>query len=246
MESTSIYWIIGVIILFGIIIDILTPKIKGWIGEATVASILSKLPKEEYITINNVMLHTAHGTTQIDHIVVSIYGIFVIETKNYRGWITGSDNSEQWVKNMYGKKYSFRNPIKQNWGHVKALEDLLNKSADYFIPIIVFSNSASLKVKTNNLVIYTSKLKKVIKSYNKILIDNQELESTVRTINESNIDSRENRKKHVSNIHKNLSKQKKLINSEICPRCGGALVKRKGKYGVFWGCRNYPKCRFTK
>ncbi len=246
MEDTKIYWILGFIVLFGVLIDILTPKIKGWIGEVTVASILSKLPKDKYTTINNVMLYTSNSTTQIDHIVVSIYGIFVIETKNYKGWITGSDNSEQWVKNMYGKKYSFRNPIKQNWGHVKALENLLDKPADCFIPIIVFSNSASLKVKTSNLVIYTSKLKKVIKSYNEILIDSQELESIIRTIINSNVDSRENRKKHVSNIHKNIAEEKKLIKSGICPRCGGDLVKRKGKYGVFWGCSNYPKCRFTK
>jgi DNA topoisomerase I len=31
-----------------------------------------------------------------------------------------------------------------------------------------------------------------------------------------------------------------------CPRCGGNLVEREGKFGKFLGCRNYPKCKFTK
>lgn len=33
---------------------------------------------------------------------------------------------------------------------------------------------------------------------------------------------------------------------EVCPRCGGSLVERSGKYGKFFGCSNYPKCRFIK
>ena len=33
---------------------------------------------------------------------------------------------------------------------------------------------------------------------------------------------------------------------EICPKCGGELVKRSGRYGKFFGCSNYPKCRYTR
>ena len=48
-------------------------------------SILSKLPESDYIVRNDILLNTEHGTSQIDHVVVSVYGIFVIETKNIRG-----------------------------------------------------------------------------------------------------------------------------------------------------------------
>ncbi|MBR2303349.1 MAG: topoisomerase DNA-binding C4 zinc finger domain-containing protein, partial [Clostridia bacterium] len=35
------------------------------------------------------------------------------------------------------------------------------------------------------------------------------------------------------------------LKKNICPRCGGALTERDGKYGVFYGCSNFPKCKFT-
>ena len=31
-----------------------------------------------------------------------------------------------------------------------------------------------------------------------------------------------------------------------CPRCGGMLVERNGKYGKFLGCEHYPKCLYTR
>lgn len=104
--SEWVVLIIGLLIV-SVLIIIFTPKIKGIIGESTVATVLSTLPREEYHVLNNIMLKTERGTTQIDHVVISIYGIFVIETKNYKGWILGTDNAEQWIENIYGKKYPF-------------------------------------------------------------------------------------------------------------------------------------------
>lgn len=70
-----------------------SPKNIGKFGETRVAIRLDLFPKG-YITINDVLLPTKRGTTQIDHLVISQYGIFVIETKNYKGWISGHENSE--------------------------------------------------------------------------------------------------------------------------------------------------------
>ena len=103
MMENYIYGLIFIILC--VLFVFFKPQIKGWFGEKAVSSILAMLNKDEYKVINDVMLNTEHGTSQIDHIVLSLYGIFVIETKNYKGWITGSEFSEQWTKNMYGKKY---------------------------------------------------------------------------------------------------------------------------------------------
>ena len=132
---------------------ILQPKIKGYLGEKSVALILSFLPSDKYKIINDVLVKSNNRTIQIDHIVISIYGIFVIETKNYKGWITGSDNSEYWTKNVFGNKYKFYNPIRQNKAHISALGRQLGLSVNKFIPIIVFSNRADLKVNTAHNVI---------------------------------------------------------------------------------------------
>ena len=145
------------IIVLAKVVAIYRPSILGNRGEAKVRSILSKLPESDYIVRNDILLNTEHGTSQIDHVVVSVYGIFVIETKNIRGWILGDQYGDEWVKNVYGNKYRFRNPLKQNYGHVKALERALELPFSIFIPIVVFSRRARLKIETKQTVIYTDK-----------------------------------------------------------------------------------------
>ena len=156
------------LVVLSVLYKIFEPKIKGIIGEKAVAATLSGLPEQQYKILNDVMLKTDYGTTQIDHIVVSVYGIFVIETKNYKGWITGSEYADTWTKNMYGKKYTFRNPLKQNYAHVKALEEKTGLTEDNFIPIVAFSSDSDIKVKTKTPVIYIGQLKWVIKKYKDI------------------------------------------------------------------------------
>ena len=110
--------IIGIVVISFVFIRVYKAKIKGYIGEKQVSKRLRKLNKRKYKVLNNVLLKTANGSTQIDHVVISIYGIFVIETKNYKGLIFGSENDENWTQVIYKNKGKFRNPIKQNYGHV--------------------------------------------------------------------------------------------------------------------------------
>ena len=56
-----------------------------------------------------------------------------------------------------------------------------------------------------------------------------------------NIKDKRLRKYHVKNIKENIIKD----NSTICPKCGGNLIERTGKFGKFIGCSNYPKCKYT-
>lgn len=74
-----------------------TASQKGKRGETRVSLILSRLP-EEYTILNDLVFQTENGTTQIDHVVVSKYGVFAIETKNYRGEIYGDDNRKEWTQ----------------------------------------------------------------------------------------------------------------------------------------------------
>lgn len=191
------------IIISSIIIALIltfVPEIKGWLGEKKVARKLSKLPLDDYRVINDVMVKTDVGTSQIDHIVVSVYGVFVIETKNYKGWIYGSEQSSQWTKNMYGKKYQFRNPIKQNYGHIKALEMILGMSIDKFIPIVVFLGNATLKVKVQSMVIYPGKLVRTIKGFSEEKIPRDDLDKLVDILTKENESNKDLRKQHIKDI----------------------------------------------
>jgi len=85
-----------------------SPEEKGRRGEAFVNKYAIKYLTEEYHLLNNVTLEITQGTTQIDHIIISPYGVFVIETKNKSGWIYGSERQKNWTQTFpTGDKYSF-------------------------------------------------------------------------------------------------------------------------------------------
>src|SRR5450631_2320313 len=90
-ELSTKFWYLWLLVIVAGVLEIFMPKIKGAIGEKSVAFFLSGLDKTKYKLINNIMLQVGNKTTQIDHVIVSNYGIFVIETKNYKGWIVGNE-----------------------------------------------------------------------------------------------------------------------------------------------------------
>ena len=92
---------------------------RGKKGELSVRMWLKLLSSDQYKIINDLLISSHGHTSQIDHVVVSEYGIFVIETKNYQGWIYGGNYSEYWTQNIFGHKYELRNPILQNQGHIR-------------------------------------------------------------------------------------------------------------------------------
>lgn len=236
-----------ILLLFlSVLLGVFKSNIKGYFGEKAVAIILSALPKQRYILVNDLILQTEYGTTQIDHVVISVYGIFVIETKNYKGWIFGNEYGEQWTKNMYGKKFSFRNPLKQNYAHVKALQEKMNLPENKFISIVAFSGSCEIKVKTNKHVIYIGQLKRIIQTYNEVVFREDELAMLEYKIKSADINTRETKKQHVDQVRSIVKNDRERISQGICTKCGSKLITRNGKYGSFVGCSNYPKCRFTQ
>ncbi len=123
---------------------------KGILGE-TVINIATwlALDKTVYHRLNNITLPLAKGgSTQIDHVIVSVYGIFVIETKNYKGWIYGKETQTQWTQAFpNGSKYKFQNPLRQNYLHIKTLADLLELEINYFHSMIAFIGECELKTR---------------------------------------------------------------------------------------------------
>ena len=234
---------------------------KGKRGEKRVFSILLQLP-DEYTIINDLMLRTEKGTTQIDHVVVSRYGVFVIETKNYRGEIYGDDSRKEWTQMIvtdvtYSKKWwktytyvtknHFYNPVKQSLAHSIAIKNLLSQwSALKIAPIVVFTGSAVLKdVNSSYDIIYDFNLIDTILTYKTIYLSDSDVQKVVDILLQNDLSEFVDNNTHVNNIYACRADVENKISSGICPKCGGTLVKRTGRYGSFYGCSNYPKCRFT-
>ena len=242
-------YIVGIILFLVLIIFIRLkmPMWKGKYSEKLVNNKIQELP-EEYVIFNDLLFESNGYSTQIDNIVVSPYGVFVIETKGYKGWILGGENSEYWTQTIYKSKHQFYNPIKQNAGHVRFLRHLLRCSVDIpFIPIVVFNNDAELKVHiVNSLVVNRYSLKRTILQHRTSVLNQETTDWIVRTINQNRIIAdKEKLKQHKHNAKARQYRSSDLINQGICPQCGGQLLLRHGKYGTFYGCSNYPKCKFT-
>lgn len=141
-------WFILIAILLGIFKAFL-PMIKGKFGELAVnVHVKLYLKDPKYILLNDLTLPDWQGsTTQIDHILLSPNGIFVIETKNYKGWIFGGERQKMWTQKIYKKSYRFQNPIHQNYKHMKVLESVLSDivSPEFMHSIIVFMPDAEFK-----------------------------------------------------------------------------------------------------
>ena len=221
-------------------------RIIGYWGEKKTALLLSLLGNK-YKVYNNVLIPSGGGTTQIDHIVVSAHGIFVIETKNYKGWIYGSQYSYKWTQNLYGKKYELFNPIIQNNGHIRALKRLIPGYDDKFIPIIVFSMKASVKthIAKEHNVIRRGRLIPRIYSYRKQALSDDAVSEVCSKIEQYRIVDRRKKNKHIRHTKEQAKRAGRSIRKSICPMCGGSIVERTGIYGSFYGCSNYPKCKFT-
>lgn len=261
MNIMSLLIILLVLSLIGFITWYNTPTQKGKRGEKYVSKLLSQLPND-YIVLNDLVYYTSKGTTQIDHVVLSKHGVFAIETKNYRGEIYGDDDRKEWTqiivtevrysKNWY-KTYTyvtknhFYNPIKQAYSHVYKLKELLSEYPHLpIIPVVVFAGSADLSnVNCHNHVIYENQLPALISNYKSIYLRDDDLQKIQTILLDNNKRQIVDNKTHVKNIRKTEQEYRDKINSGICPKCGGQLIKRTGPYGSFYGCSNYPSCKYT-
>ncbi|MHA6482134.1 NERD domain-containing protein [Paenibacillus sp. strain BS8-2] len=240
-----VYLLAGLFLILFIISK--SPKLKGMIGEFSIRAKLKRLNPNEYTVLHDIMIKQSDGkTAQIDHLVVSRYGVFVIETKNYTGWIVGNEKSEYWTQVIYKRKEKLYNPIRQNYGHIKALENVLEDDSIPFISIIAFSTRANLKLEQMSTeVVYSTQLVSTINKYKVELLADEHKRNILKVLSSKLIKGNKERKQHVKDIKGKLRTDRAMTDSGICPRCGNRLMKRNGKNGSFLGCNSYPRCRFT-
>ncbi|WP_341744731.1 NERD domain-containing protein [Azonexus hydrophilus] len=231
----------------------LASALKGWLGE-TVLTVAKKIVLDGniYRDLNNVTIPTTNGTTQIDHIIVSRYGVFVIETKNMEGWIFGDEKQPQWTQSLYGKKFRFQNPLHQNYRHTKALEEFLGLPPSHFHSVVCFvGESCKLKTEMPANVINGSPFGYIKAKTEVLMLDEQvativeSIKSGMRPKNFLGLATRETKREHLASLNE------RHASTTICPKCGSALVLRTIKKGekagqAFHGCSKYPACRFMR
>jgi hypothetical protein len=175
-----------------------SPEFKGFEGEQIVIDLLYRyLDREKYHFFNDLILPEKEGTTQIDHLIVSEYGIFIIETKNMKGSIYGNPNEKYWTQWLADGKHPFQNPIRQNYKHKKCLEELLKIKPDIYFEVVVFMEHANFPKGKPDCVFYPKEFIQFVKSQTKKILFDNEISTILSIIDDSRIEpSFETDKRH--------------------------------------------------
>lgn len=202
------------------------------------------LDRYEYPRFHDLIIPSSNGTTQLDHIVVSKYGVFIVETKSHKGWIFGDEKQRNWTQVLFKKKFSFQNPLRQVYRQKKVLAEFLGIEETRVFSIVYFNGNCLLKTDLPNNVM-TSCLDTYIRSYTEQIFNDEEV---IEISNKIESLKKNSNLKLVDHLESLRSRHNSMV---TCPRCGGKLLRkvaRRGKNagGEFLGCMNYPKCRFTR
>jgi restriction system protein len=251
-----------------------TPWFKGMIGEVFInLGIRLFLDKREYHLLKDVTLPTPQGTTQIDHVIVSPFGLFVIETKNIKGWIFGNPAHKSWTQQIYRRRHTFQNPLRQNYLHLMTLKSLLGLADQQLHSVIYFIGDCTFKTQMPDNVMNRG-LIRYIKGKTTPVLTPAEVTRVIDTIQRGRLAANwQTHRQHVAQLkarHSEVPHQplpvtampvaNQVVNAAptipesltqpnpLCPICGNLMVLRTAKRGdnrgnQFWGCSGYPTCR---
>jgi restriction system protein len=203
-----------------------------------------RLPRSQYHHFHNIVIPTDRGTTEVDHLIVSRFGVFVVELKDRSGWIFGSHAEPFWTSVHFKQRFRFQNPLHQNYGHIKALEALLGVDPSVLRGIVVFRGSFRFKTPVPDGV-FLHRYRSWVASHQDVLLDEHQVEAILGVLQERGQQGWIAARRHARAV------RDRYASDTTCPKCGGELRLRTQKQGSrpgsqFLGCAHYPKCRFTK
>ncbi len=220
--------------------------------------------------LSNCYIPKDDGTfTEIDVIFLHVSGIYVIESKNYSGWIFGNEGDKQWTQSLpmaggRSKKIRFFNPIIQNKVHLRWLRKYLDIGVDFPVySYIVFSDRCELKnitLSTSEHTVINRRLLpfRIRRNFEKVgsKLSTVEVDSFYDRLYPLTQVTEEQKALHIKTVEE---KKRSLSSPAVtavtenrkCPLCGGALVTRTVRKGEragkhILGCSNYPSCRYIE
>ena len=222
-------------------------KNPGFWGEYLTCLKLSSLPGDKKLLFN-CYLPKENGTfTEIDLIMLHASGVYVFESKNYSGWIFGSETERQWTQSFRGgHKERFYNPLMQNANHIKQLRRFLpNTAQETFQSVIVFSERCELRKITltteRHLVTKRDRLPRVMAPYlQRQLLSPADIDALYQQLLPQTQLTEQQKQAHIQHVSD-------IAEHRVCPYCGSALVVRTARKtgNQFFGCSKYPACKYT-
>lgn len=233
-------------------------EMKGNFGEQ-LTKYYSKIMTDALV-LHDVLIDGADElTSQIDLLIIGVTGIYVVEVKMYsNAKVYGDGKKNQWYYYLGGKKFEIYSPIKQNKKHIQYLKEFLKDFGEipcFSILTIICEDFKISNINENSeypttavcssLPSMSEAIKAIAKDKPKVFSEVQKQEIYNYILN-NQYTGKEARVEHKEKIKQIKKVQEDLKEEHICPYCKIPLVLRKGKYGDFYGCNNYPKCRHTQ
>jgi hypothetical protein len=236
------YWWLVLIMIAASVLKLFAPIIKGKIGEGVVnLAAKLRLDPKVYHLLKDVTIPTKNGTTQIDHIIISIYGLFVIETKNYAGWIFADAKSKQWTQVNFKQKNRFQNPLHQNFGHICALSDLLDVPKEKIHGVVCFMGDATFKTDVPNGVFIQGRYVSYIETFKTPVFSNDEVEDLIRRIESGRLErGHKTNRQHVQQLRSRRAADREQKTDHLQPGIGTSDVLHGGTGAV----PSYPREAF--
>lgn len=247
MDLLVLIALLAPVLVLSLIVE--SRSFKGGVGEKRVRSALQeRLKAPDYQVLHDLTLPCAGRTTQIDHVVLSRHGIFVIETKNMSGWIFGDKEKARWTQVHKRSKRQFQNPLRQNYLHIKALQENLGVSTRDIVSVVAFVGSAEPKTPMPANVIWGSRrVPAFILAKQDLVFSDPEVCEFRDRLEAKRLDP---------SSHKPWTRARKERGRvpwgpaalENCPKCNESmLIRTSRKSGEeFLGCSRFPRCRGTR
>jgi hypothetical protein len=208
---------------------------KEEIGEYKIEVELGQLPKN-YVLISNLFLKTDQGIEHIDHLVVSPYGLFMIEVNNLSGIILGEERDVNWHQVVTWRVKTFPNSLLENQAHLETLRKWVN--LEETLPVFsfaTFNRRCDLKV-ISGAVFYDTDILTVIRkrSQREVLTDAEVLKLCTQ-IRQANITDPNLRNEYTARQRKQRIRQRPKYGDIRCRTCQKAVSERTARY-----CINHP------
>lgn len=210
------------------------------------------LDRSTYLALHNVTLplplpggQGRRASTQIDHVVLSPFGVFAIETKNLAGRIEGSEHAAQWTQHLQRRSYTFQNPLRQNHLHLQALQQALQVPASTLQSVVALVGRCQRDGNLPHSVVRAEGCVPFIRAHTQPLWSAAEVQQLHARLQASRLPAtRATDRQHV----RQLVEHHKAAARHRCPQCASPMVLRTARTGAnagqpFWGCSCYPQCR---
>ena len=205
--------------------------------------LLKKLDKNEYRFFKKLPVDNVQRKNFFDYVIVSSYGVFIIDTIEQLGTVYGDEDDKYWK--VYTKNrgiIKFDSPIQRNYKKITAfLKNITEIDPECFHSIFVFPNKSELNISIDSAAVAKKdRLISTLEGFEEKMVDSLRFNYLVHLF-----ELYKSNKKNLP-IPKLFKKEEKKINLQTCPLCNSHLVYKESEFGDYFICSSFPDCRYRQ